>query len=444
MSQVKLLTEIPGPKSRAIVAREKPYLAPGTQWVWQLAGIAMDHGKGALLTDADGNTYLDFLAGICVSSLGYGHPGYAQAIAEQVARLHIGSYATETRARLLEQVAALTPGDLKRIQLYSGGAEAVESALRLARSATGAFEVLSFWGGFHGKTAGVLNLMGSDFKQGLGPMLPGTFNAPYPDCYRCPFKTTLERCDLLCAEFVREKLRYETSGKLAAIIMEPIQGTAGNVIPPAPFVQAMRELAHEKGALFICDEMITGFGRTGKNFGSEHMGVVPDLMTVGKGFGAGFPVTGVIASDRIVNAEPWSKPSFSSSSYGGNPLAAAAAAASLRIMVEEKLVENSARIGALILARLTAMMEKHPTLGDVRGRGLLIGVDLVADRKTRAPLEKKRCERLYLECLRRGLLTMAYSPRLRINPPLCLDEAGAHEGCDIFDAALTAFEQGGN
>jgi len=215
------------------------------------------------------------------------------------------------------------------------------------------------------------------------------------------------------------------------------------VIPPPAFVQAMRELAHERGALFICDEMITGFGRTGRNFGSEHFGVLPDLMTVGKGFGAGFPVTGVIASDRVVNAEPWSKPSFSSSSYGGNPLAAAAASASLRIMVEEKLVENSARVGAIVLERLRGMMEKHPTLGDVRGHGLLIGVDLVADRTSREPLEKKRCERLYLECLRRGLLTMAYAPRLRVNPPLCLDEATAHEGCDIFDAALTAFEQGG-
>jgi 4-aminobutyrate aminotransferase-like enzyme len=440
MSNVKIVTEIPGPRSREIVARERPRLAPGTQWVWQLAGIAMDHGQGALLTDADGNTYIDLLAGICVAAIGYGHPRYAQAIAEQVARLHVGSYATAVRARLLEQVAALTPGNLKRVQLYSGGAEAVESALRLARAATGKHEVLSFWGGFHGKTGGVLNLMGSEFKHGLGPMLPGTFNAPFPDCYRCPFRTTLDRCGLLCAEHVKDKLRHETTGQLAAIIMEPIQGTSGNVVPPAEFVQAMRDLAHERGALFICDEMISGFGRTGRRFGAEHFGVVPDIMTVGKGFGAGFPVTGVIASDEIVTAEPWSRPSFSSSSYGGNPLAAAAASASLAILVEEKLVERSARVGQLILERLQGMMERHPVLGDVRGRGLLIGVDLVADRASKRPLEKQRCERLYLECLRRGLLTMAYAPRLRINPPLVIDEATAHEACDIFDAALGAME----
>jgi 4-aminobutyrate aminotransferase-like enzyme len=400
----------------------------------------MDHGAGALLVDVDGNTYIDLLAGICVASIGYAHPRYAQAIAEQVAKLHVGSYTTPVRARLLAQVAALTPGDLKRVQLYSGGAESVESALRLARAHTGKHEVLSFWGGFHGKTGGVLNLMGSDFKHGLGPMLHGTFSAPYPDCYRCPFGTTIDKCGLICAEFVKDKLKYETTGQLAAILLEPIQGTNGNVVPPAEFLQAMRDLAHERGALFICDEMITGFGRTGKNFGCEHFGVVPDIMTVGKGFGAGFPVTGVISSDAIVKAEPWSKPSFSSSSYGGNPLAAAAASASLAILVEEKLAENSARVGAVVLERLKGMMERHPLIGDVRGRGLLIGVDLVDDRRTKQLLDKKRCERLYLECLRRGLLTMAYSPRLRINPPLVIDEPTAHEACDIFEAALSAVE----
>jgi 4-aminobutyrate aminotransferase / (S)-3-amino-2-methylpropionate transaminase / 5-aminovalerate transaminase len=441
VSRVKLLTEIPGPRSRALVAEERSLLAPGTQWVWNLAGVAMDHGQGALLVDVDGNTYIDILAGICVASIGYGHPGYARAIADQVAKLHVGSYTTPVRAKLLSQVAALTPGRLKRVQIYSGGAEAVESALRLARSHTGKHEVLSFWGGFHGKTGGVLNLMGSDFKHGLGPMLPGTFNTPYPDCYRCPFGTTLDKCGLICAEFVKDKLRYETTGQLAAIILEPIQGTNGNVVPPAAFLQAMRDLAHDRGALFICDEMITGFGRTGRNFGCEHFDVVPDIMTVGKGFGAGFPVTGVISTDEIVRAEPWSKPSFSSSSYGGNPLAAAAASASLGILVEEKLTERSARVGALMLERLQGMMERHPLIGDVRGRGLLIGVDLVADRRTRAPLEKKRCEQLYLECLRRGLLTMAYAPRLRINPPLVIDEATAHEACDILDAALTVVER---
>jgi len=400
----------------------------------------MDHGSGATLTDVDGNTFIDLFAGIGVCSIGHGHPRYAKALAEQAAKVSVGSFTTEIRARALGQVAALTPPGLKRVSLYSGGAEAVESALRLARAKTGKHEVLSFWGGFHGKTGGVLNLMGSDFKHGLGPMLPGTFSAPYPDCYRCPFGTTIDRCGLICADFVRDKLRYETTGQLAAIILEPIQGTNGNVVPPAEFLQSMRDLAHEKGALFICDEMICGFGRTGRNFGCDHFGVVPDLMTVGKGFGAGFPVTGVISTDEIVRAEPWSKPSFSSSSYGGNPLAAAAVSAALGILVDEKLIENSARIGELLLGRLRELEQKRPLIGDVRGRGLLIGVDLVSDRAKKTPLDKARCERLFRECLQRGLLTMAYSPRLRINPPLCIDESTAHEACDILDEALSRVE----
>lgn len=440
MSRVKLTTDIPGMRSKELRAREAPLLAPGTQWVWNLAGLAMERGQGATLTDVDGNTFIDLFAGIGVCSIGHGHPRLASALAEQAAKVSVGSFTTPVRTRLLEQIAALTPAPLKRVSLYSGGAEAVESALRLARAHTGKYEVLSFWGGFHGKTGGVLNLMGSDFKHGLGPMLPGTFSAPYPDCYRCPFGTSLDRCGLICAQFVEDKLRYETTGQLAAILLEPIQGTNGNVVPPPEFLQAMRELAHRRGALFICDEMITGFGRTGRPFGSEHFGVVPDIMTVGKGFGAGFPITGVISRDDIVHAEPWSKPSFSSSSYGGNPLAAAAASASLAVLVEEKLIENAARVGDTMLRRLCQMKEQHPLIGDVRGRGLLIGVDLVADRKKRTPLDKARCERVFMECLHRGLLTMAYSPRLRINPPLCIDEDTADEACDILEAALSVVE----
>ncbi len=440
MAYIKLNTEIPGPRSKALLADEAGLLAPGSQGVWQLAGLAFESGQGALLHDVDGNTYIDLLAGICVSSIGHAHPGYAAAISDQVAKLNVGSFCTAPRARLLEELAAFTPGDLNRTMLYSGGSEAVESALRLARSYTGKSEILSFWGGFHGKTGGVLNLMGSDFKHGLAPMLPGTHCAPFADCYRCPFGTTLDRCDLICAEFIRDKIKYETTGQLAAILVEPIQGTNGNVVPPDSYMQALRQIADEYDALLVCDEMITGFGRTGKNFGCEHAGVIPDIMTVGKGFGSGFPVTGLISTTAITAAEPWSKPSFSSSSYGGNPLAATAASATLGVIKGEGLVENSARVGQVILARLQEMMEHHPLIGDVRGRGLLIGLDLVQDRGTKAPLPKDRCTELFHACTRRGLLTMAYAPRLRINPPLCMDEAMAHEACDILDAALTEVE----
>ncbi|HEY3354273.1 MAG TPA: aminotransferase class III-fold pyridoxal phosphate-dependent enzyme, partial [Polyangia bacterium] len=311
------------------------------------------------------------------------------------------------------------------------------------RSYTKHFEVVGFWGGFHGKTGGVLGLLGSDFKFGLGPLMPGTSLVPYPDCYRCPFKTTVEQCGLLCVDFMRDAIKKQTTGSIAAIIVEPIQGTAGNVIPPDGFLQAVRDIAHEYGALFIADEMITGFGRTGRWFGTEHFDVVPDVMTIGKGLGAGFPVTGLVSRDDIVGAEPFSKPSHSSSSYGGGPLAATAAWATVSALAEERLIENAAEVGARMLGRLREMAEHHPIIGDVRGRGLLIGVDLVKDRATRAPIDKSTCTWIFLEGVRRGVLSMAYAPRWRINPPLTITWEQAEEALGLMDEVFSALEQRG-
>lgn len=442
---MRLNTVPPGPKSCALVSLERPFLAPGTQHVWQLAGVAMERGRGALLEDVDGNIYLDWVAGICVASLGYGHEGQARAIATQAAKLTVGSYTTAPRTALLRRLAELTPkgAGLTRTQLYSGGAEAVESALRLARAYTGKFEVVSFWGGFHGKTGGVLGLMGSDWKHGLGPIAPGSHTVPYADCYRCPFKVEYPSCGLLCVEFARDALKKQTSGSIAALIVEPMQGTAGNVIPPDEYLPALWSVAREHHALFIADEMITGFGRTGRMFGSEHSGVTPDIITIGKGLGAGFPITGVISTDAITKAEPWSKPSFSSSSYGGNPLAAAAADAAVRAVVEEQLVENSKRVGAALLRALQPMAERYPFVGQVRGRGLLLGLELVQDKRSKTPLSKAACEQIFLQAMRRGLLTMAYTPRVRINPPLVITEAQALEAAAILDETFAHIAQSG-
>jgi 4-aminobutyrate aminotransferase-like enzyme len=437
----RITTPPPGPRSREIVAREQRFLAPGIQSLSLMSGIAQDHGHGALLTDVDDNTFIDLVAGVCVSSLGHGHQGLARALAAQAEKVSCGSFTTDTRARLVEFIAARTPKGLTRTQLFSGGAEAVEAALRLCRSHTRHYEVVGFWGGFHGKTGGVLGLLGSDFKFGLGPLTPGTTLVPYPDCYRCPFKTEVSKCGLLCVDFMRDAIKRQTAGSIAAIIAEPIQGTAGNVIPPDGFLGAVRDIAHEYGALFIADEMITGFGRTGRWFGCEHFDLVPDVMTIGKGLGAGFPVTGLISRDDIVGAEPFSKPSHSSSSYGGGPLAATAAWATVSAIAEEKLCENSAAVGAKMLARLQEMAERHPIIGDVRGRGLLIGVDLVKDRTTREPIDKSTCTWIFQEALRRGVLTMAYAPRWRINPPLTITWAQAEEALGLMDEVFTALEQ---
>lgn len=434
---------IPGTRSKAIVAREQRHMAPGLQSIALYSGLAMARGEGCTLTDEDGNRYLDFMAGIGVGSIGYTHPHYVEAMKAQIERLTFGSFTTENRARFLTLLASITPGRLKRIQMFSGGAEAVEAAFRLAKSATKKFEFVGFWGAFHGKTGGVLGLLGDDFKKQLGPFVPGLYSAPYANCYRCPLKLRYPDCGIACADFLREVIRYQTQGEIAAIIVEPIQGTAGNVIPPSGFLSAVQAIAKECGALLIADEMLTGFGRTGSMWGCDHEPIVPDVMTVGKGMGGGFPVSGVISTQELMANKPFSNPSGSSSSYGGNPLAATAGLAALEVILKEQLVANAKRVGAVMLKQLEAMKEKYPFIGDVRGRGLLLGIELVKDRQTKEPLPKSLTQKLFQSCLKRGLLAMCYSYNIRINPPLIITEQQALDGLAILDQAFAELEKTG-
>ncbi len=433
----KIKTAIPGPKSREVFADEERHVAPGRQRISQLAGVAFDHGDGATLTDVDGNVYVDFFAGVAVASLGHGHPGLAQALSRQAARLIVGTFATPERAEAFRLLSEIAPAGLKRAHLYSGGAEAVEAALRLARSRTKKHEVVGFWGGFHGKTAGVLGLIGDESKQGYGPLEGGRYQVPYADCYRCPFKLEYPSCGLYCVDFARKQIKASSSGAIAAVLAEPMQGTAGNVIPPDDWMPAIKDVAGENGAMLIADEMITGFGRTGKMWGVEHSGVKPDIVTVGKGMGSGFPVSGVLMGEELSKAEPFAKPSASSSSYGGNPLAAVALAETIKTIQRDDLVGNSREVGAFLLGRLLEFTEKFEFVGDVRGRGLLIGMDLVRDRKTREPLARKVTELIFLESLKRGLVTMSYFPRVRINPPLVITRTQAEAGAAILDEVFT-------
>jgi len=425
-----------GERSKEIVELESRHMAPGLQSFALYAGLAMARGEGSRLFDADGNSYIDFIAGIAVGSVGHCHPHYVKALQEQAATLTFGSFTTEVRAKFLNLLGSVTPEGLTRVQLFSGGAEAVEAAFRLAKSVTKKFEFVGYSGAFHGKTGGVLPLLWGDFKDGLGPFVPGTYSAPYAYCYRCPLHLTYPDCGIACAEETRKVIKNQTGGSIAAIIVEPMQGTAGNVIPPPGFLPAIRAIARETGALFIADEMITGFGRTGRFWGVDHDGVVPDVMTCGKGIGGGFPLAAVVSTEALTKAKPFANPSGSSSSYGGNPLASAAGLAALEIIVGENLVENSERVGAAMLAKLRTMQEKHRIIGDVRGRGLLLGIELVEDRRTKKLVSKDFTKALFQECLRRGLVAMVYSPVIRLNPPLNTTEETALEGLEIFDEAL--------
>ena len=432
-----VLTEIPGKKSMGIFNEEQKYIAPGTQTIATLSGIVTEKGEGAIIEDIDGNRFIDFFAGVGVASLGYNHPKYVSYLSEQLSKINVGSFTTEVRGKLVSLLAEVTPGNLNRSQFYSSGAEAVEAALRLAKSYTKKNEFISFWGGFHGKTMGVLGLLGDTFKNNLGPLPVGTYSTPYGNCRRCSFNKTFPGCNFECVKFIKNKIKYETTNQIAAIIVEPIQGTNGNIVPPKGYLVELQKLTQEIGALLIVDEMITGFGRTGKMFGCQHDNVVPDIITIGKGFGGGFPITGLVSNDEIINAKPFANPSGSSSSYGGNPLASAAAYITLKTIIEEGLVENSAKIGAYMLRRLQSFKDKFDFVGDVRGQGLLIGIELVKEKNSLEKLDRKYTQIIFRECLKRGLIIMGYNPDIRINPPLIITQDIAEEGIEIMEEVFT-------
>ncbi len=429
-------TEIPGPISKEYFEKEQKYISPGIQTIATSSQIVIEKGEGCVIEDADGNRFIDFFAGVGVASIGYNHPKYVKLMSAQYSKIHVGSFTTKNRADLSELLAEIAVGDLKRTQYYSSGAEAVEAALRLAKSYTKKTEFIGFWEGFHGKTLGVVGLLGDTFKNNLGPLPVGRHLTPYANCRHCPFFMKYPSCDWACVEFIKKKIKYETTGDVAAIIIEPIQGTAGNIVPPEGFLLQLKKVTEDIGALLIADEMITGFGRTGKLFGCQHDRVVPDIITIGKGFGGGFPMTGLMSRDEIINSKPFANPSGSSSSYGGNPIASTGALSALRIILEENLVENSKSVGDFMLGKFKELQKKYPIIGDVRGKGLMIGIELVKNRTTNEKLDKKYTQMLFKEALNHGLIIMGYNPDIRINPPLVINKEIAEEGINIFEGAL--------
>lgn len=416
-----LKTNVPGKKSQLMRKEEDQFLADGLQGFALMAGIVVEKAFGNIIQDVDGNEFLDIIGGIGVNGIGHAHPRFVKAIAEQAARSSVGSFTSKARLEFFQLMDTVKCDSLNRIQLYSSGAEAVESALRLAKNKTGKWEMVSFQGGFHGKTSGALALMGSDFKKSYGPFAPGAHVIPYANCYRCPLNTTYPGCGLACLEVGRKQLKSNVGSGVAAFIIEPVQGTAGNIVPPKEFLAGVKELASEFEALLIVDEMITGFGRTGHFWGSELSGVIPDVMTIGKQFGGGFPVSALVSRSDIVKVKPWGNPSGSSSSFGGNPLACAAALAATQIIIEENLVSHSKEMGELFLMKLKPFLDRYSFIGEVHGVGLMLGIEMVKDKKTKEPLSPRACRWIFDEFLKRGLLTMSYSSSFRIQPAMTID-----------------------
>lgn len=420
----------PGPRSREIYARVSKAMRGHSSQV-ALFPVVFESGRGVTLTDVDGNTYLDFSSGIYVTNCGHCHPHIVAAIQEQTARLmNCHDFATPVKDEFLQAFLRILPQGMTGVQLYSDGTVAVEAALRAARAITGKHEFLSFWKDFHGKTLGAVSLAGMTPEK--GQRASGSYLAPRPYCYRCPFGQAPDRCSLFCVDFLERMIEEQTSGQVAAILLEPIQGWAGSVFPPDGFLPRLRELCDRRKILLIVDEVLTGMGRTGKWFAVDHYGVIPDLLVVGKGLGNGYPVSAIAVRDEYADAMDRIS---ASSSYGGNPVACAAGLASIQVIENEGLLENAQRVEAAAMPRLEQLKERYPIVGDVRGKGCLFGIELVRDRETKEP-HTEAGKFVYQEAFRRGLAWIPAGHILRMSPPLIMTVEQARIGMDIVEEAI--------
>ncbi|WAX78118.1 aspartate aminotransferase family protein [Streptomyces sp. KMM 9044] len=415
--------------------RERELLGPGISAAVDWIGIVVARAEGARVWDTEGKSYLDFMGGAGVNLIGHSHPRLVSAIAQQSRAWMIGAHASKARLALLEKLSAVLPDDTMQTQFYSGGSEAVEAALRLAKSATGRFGVLSFWNSFHGRTAAGLALT-PGAHGGYGPAVPGVTHAPYADCASCPLRLTFPSCGFACVDHARQVVAQSSAPAPAAIVVEPVQGRAGNLVPPSGYLAALRELARELGALLVVDESMTGFGRTGRMFAVEHDDVVPDVLIMGKGMGGGYPVTAVAAHRDLMRTAPFGLPSGSSSSFGGFPLACAAASAVLDVVRDEHLVTRGRETGNALLRLLTSELGNLPVVGRIQGQGMALGIQLVDPRCPRTAFPRPRLRRVVSQLAHHGVLVMAGGNSLRLYPPLNVGLEDAEHAVAVLGGVL--------
>ncbi len=438
---IRLQTEIPGPNSRALLARRAKAVPRGVPAV---TPIAVVHAEGAVLTDADGNRLIDFGGGIGVVNTGHRHPGVVEAVRAQLDRFAhvcfpVSTY--EPYVELAERLNRLTPGTHeKRTFFVNSGAEAVENAVKVARYFTGRQAVLCFDHGFHGRTNLTMALTAKvmPYKKGFGPFAPEVYRIPYPYCYRCAEGPSGGRCCLADTARLEQILSTTVDpGSVAAVIMELELGEGGFVPAPVEYVQTLAAFAKQHGILFIADEIQTGFGRTGKLFASEHYGLVPDLMTTAKSLAGGLPLAAVTGRADVMEAP---HVGGLGGTYGGNPLACAAALAVLDAMEAERIPAHAQRTGDRVKARFRQWAEQFTCIGDVRGLGAMVGLELVTDRESRTP-DKALTGRVLAAALERGLVLLSagtFGNTIRVLAPLTADDAIIDEGLDVMGAALEA------
>ncbi|HLH44353.1 MAG TPA: acetyl ornithine aminotransferase family protein [Bryobacteraceae bacterium] len=423
----KLKTSLPGPKAQAIIERDRHVISPSYTRLYPLVAA---RGEGAIVEDPDGNRFLDFAAGIAVVATGHCHPKVVKAIQAQAAQLiHMSGtdFYYENMVRLAERLAALVPGGIPRRAYFgNSGAEAIEAAIKLCRYHTGRSQFIAFTGAFHGRTMGSLALTASKSiqKEGFFPLMPGVHHVPYPDCYR----DRTNAVDLIENELFRTTLPPH---EVAAIFVEPIQGEGGYIVPPPAFFQDLRRLADQYGILLVLDEVQTGMGRTGKMFACEHFGLIPDVIVLAKGIASGLPLGATIARADLMS---WPRGSHAST-FGGNPVAVEAALATLDLL-ENGLIENAARMGVHIMSRIKDWPHRFAVVGDVRGLGLMIGIELVKDQASKERHPELR-DKLVQMCFERGLLVLgAGNNSIRLCPPLMITEDQANFAVDAMEACL--------
>jgi 4-aminobutyrate aminotransferase len=433
--------KLPGQKARALIKRDSSVISPSYPRGYP---FVMDHGSGTEVWDVDGNRFLDFMGGIAVVSTGHTHPKVVQAIQQQAEKfIHISSdFYHEKWIQLAEKLDEIAPFEEAAVSfMTNSGTEAVETAIKLARYHTGRMNFIGFTGAFHGRTMGAVTFTASKpaYHGGFYPLMPGVVHAPFPDPYRPVLQTNPgEDYGQAVVRYIEEQIlgHILPPDEVAGVLVETIQGEGGYIVPPKSFYPALRKLCDKHGILLIVDEVQSGMGRTGKWWAIEHYGVEPDMFTTAKGIASGMPLGACVARRSVMD---WKKGSHGNT-YGGNPIACAAALATID-MIESEYLDNAAKMGKYIIDCLEEIMHRHPSMGDVRGKGLMIGVEFVKDRATKEPA-KELTDRIVELAFERGLLMLSCAKSVvRVAPPLSISKAEIDEGLQIFAEAITLAEQ---
>ena len=441
MSYPKIVVTPPGPKAKDIVERDHTFISPSFGRAYPLV---IKSGEGCIITDVDGNQFIDMNAGLAVLNVGHRHPKVIKAIKEQVDKFLHYSYTDfyyENYVNLGEILHDLVPGDFKKKFFYgNSGAESIEAAIKLARWHSKRQGIIAYIGSFHGRTMGAVSLTASKPAQRryFSPLIPGVEHIFYPYCYRCPLNLSYPDCGFQCVRYIDDYLfhKYVPPEEVAMILVEPIQGEGGYVVPPAGYFKELKKLCDEYGILLGADEVQSGVGRTGKWFAMEHFDVSPDIVCIAKGIAAGLPLGVTVARSDLMDWTPGSH----ASTFGGNPVAASAAIAVIKVIKEEGLLENAEEQGNYIKKRLFEVIDDHPMMGDVRGKGLMVGTELVKDKKSKEPA-KKETEEVMMRCFKKGLAIVNCGvSTIRMMPPLLITRELVDKSLEIFEESLREVE----